>query len=745
MPKDLEFDQQSQMAPEVQVVIAVHRLDRPIRRAVNSVLECQDAEAIVVAHGIEPADLDLPDSDRITVLSCQEKMGYPGPPKNLGIAHATAPYVSLLDSDDYYEPGALTAMLSRARTEDADIVLAPTVDPKDGLQLSPLTTRQTGLSGARDRLYYRTAVRGLYRRRILQSDRYRLREDLRTGEDMQPTLRMFSDDLNICSFLEDPAYVLADDGGPRVSEAPMPASRALLAIQTLIEDGEISALPQQKQIAVIVKLLRIHVLHAFEGRAAQGRLSQPDLDSIARVVRALYKLNPDAVDAFSQADSDVLAGFASADMALLKQAISARETCSVRGRVLPTKLRNAFHRDGNLRNTVAGKRLAGSHRPFPAEQDSKPKLLIISYSRIASDARVLKQIELFKDDFAITACGYGRAPEGVSEYLEIPPSHANVDLYGRYITLKQYRLAYWRVDATKKAWELLQPRTGGFAAILANEIEALPLALRLNATHGVLADLHEYYPSLHEESEAWDRRIRPYYEWLCRRYLPLAAASTTVAQGIARKYETLTGVLPSVVTNATPYVDISPTPVHTPLRLVHHGAALRNRELHELVKAVNSAEDHVEMDMYLMPNDPAYIEELRQQAAGTRVRVFDGIAYEQLIDTLNSYDVGFYVLPPVSANHVYALPNKFFDFIQARLALTIGPSKEMSRIVEQYGLGVVTENFSTEAAIRALNDLTPENVAYWKNNSNKSALALSSQEQVKVWARLMTAMVNSNK
>ncbi len=215
--------------------------------------------------------------------------------------------------------------------------------------------------------------------------------------------------------------------------------------------------------------------------------------------------------------------------------------------------------------------------------------------------------------------------------------------------------------------------------------------------------------------------------------MPQCTSATTVAPGIARQYKDAFGVSMDIVRNATPYVDIEPTPVHSPLRIVHHGAALRNRDLDLLVDAVLDAGDAVEMDMYLMPNDVAYVEELRQKTRGTRVRVHDGIEYDALIATLNQYDVGFYMLPPVSVNHEYALPNKFFDFVQARLALVIGPSKEMAPLVRKYDIGVVTRGFSAAAGAAALADLKSEDVARWKANSNKAARDLSSAREVLVW------------
>ena len=68
-----------------------------------------------------------------------------------------------------------------------------------------------------------------------------------------------------------------------------------------------------------------------------------------------------------------------------------------------------------------------------------------------------------------------------------------------------------------------------------------------------------------------------------------------------------------------------------------------------------------------------------------------------------------------------ALPNKLFEFIQARLAVAIWPSPEMARITEAYDLGVVSDQFSVEAAAGKLNALTTEDIVRFKQNAHQAA------------------------
>lgn len=370
---------------------------------------------------------------------------------------------------------------------------------------------------------------------------------------------------------------------------------------------------------------------------------------------------------------------------------------------------------------------------------SRPRLLIVSFSPIASDARVLKQVELFAPGHDVTTCGYGPAPVGVVAHLPLPDG-ARLALDGRLITARAYRLAYRRTPAVAAARRLLAGRRGTFDAVLANDVETVPLALGLGAP--VHADLHEYSPRLHDDNPAWARRIGPYVRWLCRRYVRRAASATTVGEGLARAYAAEVGVRAAVVTNAAPYAQRTPTAVAAPLRLVHSGAALRNRDLMVLLDAVALTTTPVTLDLFLMPNDPAYIAELRARAAQVDgVRVLDPVPYARLGDTLAGYDVGIHVLPPVNFNNANALPNKLFDYVQARLALVVGPTPEMAAAVERHGIGTVASGFDARALADVLDGLTPERVAQQRAASHAAAHELSAEEQVRGWERAVAALV----
>lgn len=379
----------------------------------------------------------------------------------------------------------------------------------------------------------------------------------------------------------------------------------------------------------------------------------------------------------------------------------------------------------------------------------KPRILILTYSLISREPRALKQINYFSDDYEVTTAGFGPAPDSRLQHIQLEqkdPHSGSFLARMRYLLLMGFRLYRLRDKydlRDRSAFDLLSDQE--WDVVVAHDLKSVTIANRLRSKHGVLLDLHEYAPLQGDEALAWRLLIAPYFRWLCRTEVQRAAAVTTVSQGILDKYEKEFGVKSTLVVNATPYQDLTPGPVSSPIRLVHSGSPARARRLEVMVEAVRDTTAKVTLDLFLIDGGSAYLAQLKALAGDSeRIRFRDAVPYADLVSTLNGYDLGISVLPPVNFNHLWALPNKFFDYVQARLGVIIGPSPEMKRIVDEYGIGGVADDFSAESLARLLDRLTPEQVEGWKQNAQRHARELSSEEQVKVWGRVVKDLLASS-
>ena len=373
--------------------------------------------------------------------------------------------------------------------------------------------------------------------------------------------------------------------------------------------------------------------------------------------------------------------------------------------------------------------------------DPRPRLVIIAFSRLVSDARVLKQIVRFRDRYAVTTIGYGPAPEGVAEHRAVPDEAPLWRWPRAAVVLRQYHRAYRMNAALVAARAALRGRE--IDAILANDIESAGIALEVVPPERVHLDLHEYAPRQREELWRWRVFVAPFVRWMVRHHAARVPSISTVSPGLAREYRAEFGIEASVVTNAAPSIDRDPHGTGTPIRLVHSGAGLANRGLALMVEAVERSTADVSLDLFLTRNDPRFMLELAELcAASARCTLHPPVPYDELADTIARYDVGVFVLPPVNVNYRWALPNKLFDFVQARLGVIVGPTPDMAAIVREHGLGAVVDDFTTAALTRELDGLTPAKVDAWKAASHRSARALSAELEVEKWASAIDAIVS---
>lgn len=365
------------------------------------------------------------------------------------------------------------------------------------------------------------------------------------------------------------------------------------------------------------------------------------------------------------------------------------------------------------------------------------RVLVISFSDLASDPRVDRQIAALRTRYDVVAAGLG--PSDYDDVAFVDISTPARSIAGRVAGLarrlvRDYGAVYWKHPANQALCSRLQSVPAD--VVIANDIRVLPLAVALGRP--VVFDAHEYAPDELGDELWWRLVTRPLIRWECERYIPRVAAMMTVSEGIADAYELSYGVRATVARNAPPLADLRPTEVHEPVRILHHGLAQRGRGLEEMLRLADLLEDRFTLDFVLVEHSRGFRDALVARAKhNPRVRFPPPVPMRELAQMANGYDIGLFLLPPNNLNRRYALPNKFFEFIQGRLALAIGPSPEMVRLVRQYGCGVVAADFTPEALARELNSLDAAQIAALKQASHAAAAELCAERDAAIVLRLV--------
>ncbi len=369
---------------------------------------------------------------------------------------------------------------------------------------------------------------------------------------------------------------------------------------------------------------------------------------------------------------------------------------------------------------------------------------VLSFTNLETDPRVNRQIRWLASRYSVVAVGL--ADPRIPGVRFVPCRFESRGFAGKLgvllrLLFRRHEAHYWSQAHHRQARELLSGMT--LDAIVANDLEALPVVLAAANGSPVIMDAHEYAPREFDDRLWWRLLVQPYKTALCRRYLPKADAMVTVCGGIATEYHQRFGVQPGVITNAPDYEELEPHPTEsTRIRMIHHGGAARSRRIETMVRMMDHLDARFELDLMLVPDAGGYVDELKRLAAGnSRIRFLPPVPMREIARTISAYDLGLYLLEPSSFNNRMALPNKFFEFIQARLAVAIGPSPEMARVVRTHGLGVVADAFTPESLAEALNRLDASQIDAFKARSHAVARELSSERNAEQFLALVERVI----
>ena len=223
----------------------------------------------------------------------------------------------------------------------------------------------------------------------------------------------------------------------------------------------------------------------------------------------------------------------------------------------------------------------------------------------------------------------------------------------------------------------------------------------------------------------------------------------TVGSGLANEYAAHYPVKPVVVTNANYYAKLAPTLVNEKrIRLIHHGAANPSRQLEIMIEMMNYLDDRFSLDLMLLTPSIAnkktrsYLDSLKDLIKGNpRITIVPPVKSSEVVNFIHPYDMGIFLLPPINFNYANTLPNKLFDFIQARLAIGIGPTPEMASLVNIHHLGVVANDFTPQALAQRINSLTATEISFFKQQADRAALELSAEKNKVILNDLVSNLI----
>jgi glycosyltransferase involved in cell wall biosynthesis len=362
-----------------------------------------------------------------------------------------------------------------------------------------------------------------------------------------------------------------------------------------------------------------------------------------------------------------------------------------------------------------------------------------------SNPRPNRMINWLREDYQVDVVGTSKLKmDGVNSYV-LGPTPGWSDGQGlpaklRRIVRRNFNLLAGNHEAVNAsrlgATDVLTAEIANkdYDLIVSHDLVLLPFVFQVKgARTRTLFDAREYYPRHFNDRWLWRRLKMPVNEYLCREYLPRCDKVITVSDGLADEYHRVYGICPEVIMSLPVWQDLQPMqPKTNQIRMIHHGAAGRSRKIEVMLEMMDYVDERFTLDLMMVSRDPKYWSKLVSLAKKRKnIRIVPPVPMHEIIPVTNQYDIGLFLVPPTTFNLQYTLPNKLFEFIQARLAVAIGPSIEMSKVVKNFNCGVVAKDFEPRSLANELNRLTTEKIAELKENSHKAARELNAEVNAK--------------
>ena len=278
-----------------------------------------------------------------------------------------------------------------------------------------------------------------------------------------------------------------------------------------------------------------------------------------------------------------------------------------------------------------------------------------------------------------------------------------------------------------------------YDCILANDLDTLPACFfisKLKKTT-LVYDSHELFS---EGPELQGRKfVQSFWRKLEDFFLPRIKKSYTVSQSIAdfynKKYQINMGVVRNIPLKTQAYIseEVSfPTQQKT---ILYQGVLNPGRGIKPMIEALQYIEN---LDLIIIGYGKVEAE-LKQFVIDKKMqdRVFflGRISREKLLNYTQKATLGMVLEEPLGLSFQYSLPNKLFDYIHSQIPIIAGNLNEISKIIKEYKVGIIVENYTPKAIATAIQDLlNDENkmVAIKQNQQNASEVLCWEIEQQKL-------------
>ncbi len=319
-----------------------------------------------------------------------------------------------------------------------------------------------------------------------------------------------------------------------------------------------------------------------------------------------------------------------------------------------------------------------------------------------------------------------RLKPGPMKDMTLSQMSAYLPLLKAHIDRKRALEIYWSWGNMQEMYE----KAKGLEADLwiANDWSTLPIVTRLVAEKGgvYLYDSHEFGTQEYPNDWWWRAFTQPVAKAAEASCIKGAKHSFSVSPGIAKALNELYRLAPpnEVLRNMPGKTDLVFRPTGERIEVLYHGILSPSRGLEAAIESIPRWRPEFHLTIR-GPGSPAYLASLRKLirkvGVNDRVTLAPPLPMIELVNAAKAFDVGFFALLDDSPQNKYVLPNKFFEYVNAGLALCVSNCPDMAELLHKHDLGVLMKSTAASDIASAINGLDRAAIDRFKHNSIAAA------------------------
>lgn len=268
-----------------------------------------------------------------------------------------------------------------------------------------------------------------------------------------------------------------------------------------------------------------------------------------------------------------------------------------------------------------------------------------------------------------------------------------------------------------------------FDVVVANDLDTLLACFMAAKLKGkqLIYDSHEFFT---EVPELVNRpHTQGIWQHLEKILLPKIKYASTVCQSIAEAYHEKYGIRMEVIRNVPFYKDC-PGPTQRDLHetpvLIYQGSLNMGRGIENLIDAMVYLEEFLLLIVGTGDIADKLYQQAKQKHLLNRIEFTGKLPFEELHQQTCKAHLGIALEENIGLNYYYALPNKLFDYVQARIPVLASPFPEMQRIIHQYDIGIVHDFTSAQKLAAQIQEIFqyPKRYMKWQIQTHEAAREL---------------------